>query len=124
MNTFEIYKKKIQDLVVVNCKDFNLDSKINFEGVVIETPPQEFNFDLSSNIALVLAKKTKQSPVKLANLIKDLVLKNLKDFSEVSIAGPGFINFKFNSNTYQKLIMEILKSNNRYGSSSKKKRKI
>ena len=123
MNTFEIYKKKIQDLVVANCKNFNLDPNVNFEGVVIETPPQEFNFDLSSNIALVLAKKTRQSPVKLANLIKELVLKRLNDFSEVSIAGPGFINFKFNSETYQKLIMEILKSNNRYGSSSKKKEK-
>ena len=99
MNIFEIYKKKIQDLVSVNYKNLNIDPNINFEGVVIEVPPQKFNFDLSSNIALVLAKRNKQSPVKLANLIKDLLLKNFNDFSEVAIAGPGFINFRFNSKT-------------------------
>jgi len=123
MNIFEIYKKKIQNLVIANCKQINVDSEINFEGVVIEVPPQEFNFDLSSNIALVLAKKTKQAPVKLANLIRNLFLKEFNDFSEVSVAGPGFINFKFNSKTYQKLILEILRSSNKYGSSSKKKEK-
>ena len=74
MNIFEIYKKKIQDLIIANCENFNIDTKISFEGVVFEVPPQEFNFDLSSNIALVLGKKTKQSPVKLANIIKDLII--------------------------------------------------
>tara|TARA_B110000881_G_C18583467_1_gene523236 strand:+ start:368 stop:2095 length:1728 start_codon:yes stop_codon:yes gene_type:complete len=121
MNIFDIYKKKIQDLVVKNCEIFNIDPKVNFGEVVIEIPPQEFNFDLSSNIALVLGKKTKQPPVKLANLIKDLLLKSFNDFSEISIAGPGFINFRFNSKTYQKLILDILSFNKKYGSSSEKK---
>ena len=120
MNIFDKYKKKIQDLVIANCKNFNIDPKEKFEGVVVEVPPLEFNFDLSSNIALVLAKKIKQSPIKLANLIKDLLLKDVNDFSEIVIAGPGFINFRFNIETYQKLILEILKSNNNYGSNSKK----
>ena len=123
MNIFEIYKKKILNLVIENSENFNIDSKVNFDDVVFEIPPQEFNFDLSSNIALILGKRTKQSPIKLANLIKNLLLKNFNDFSEVSIAGPGFINFRFNSKTYQKLILEILKSNYKYGSSSKKNKK-
>jgi len=123
MNIFEIYKKKIQELVISNCKNFNIDPAESFEGVVIEIPPEKFNFDLSSNIALILAKKTKQPPIKLANLIKDLFLKNSNDFSEISIAGPGFINFRFNSQTYQKLMLKILQSNNNYGSSPKKKEK-
>ena len=123
MNIFEIYKKKIKDLVTLNYKIFNIEPNINFEDVVIETPPQEFNFDLSSNIALILAKKTKQSPIKLANLIKDLLLKDINEFSEISVAGPGFINFRFNSKTYQKIILEILKSNIKYGASYEKKEK-
>ena len=52
MNIFNIYKKKIQDLVIANSKNLKIDPKISFEGVVFEIPPQEFNFDLSSNIAL------------------------------------------------------------------------
>jgi arginyl-tRNA synthetase len=123
MNIFELYKKKIKNLVITNCEKFNIDSKVNLDGIVFEIPPQEFNFDLSSNIALVLAKKTNQPPVKLANLIIELLLKDFNDFSEVVIAGPGFINFKFNSKTYQNLILEILKSNSKYGSGLKKNQK-
>jgi len=123
MNIFETYKEKIQSLIIENCESLNIDPKINFEGVVIEVPPQEFNFDLSSNIALVLAKKTKQSPVKLANFIKDILIKKINDFSDIEIAGPGFINFRFNSKTYQKLILEILKSKKKYGSRFKKNEK-
>ena len=120
MNIFEIYLKKLKDLIIKNYKNLNIEPEINFEGVVIETPPQEFNFDLSSNIALVLAKKSKQSPVKLANLIKETLQKNLNDFSDIVIAGPGFINFRFTSKTYQEIIINILKSKNKYGSSNKK----
>jgi arginyl-tRNA synthetase len=123
MNIFETYKEKIQSLIIENCESLNIDPKINFEGVVIEVPPQEFNFDLSSNIALVLAKKTKQSPIKLANFIKDILIKKINDFSDIEIAGPGFINFRFNSKTYQKLILEILKSKKKYGSRFKKNEK-
>jgi arginyl-tRNA synthetase len=123
MNIFDLYKKKFQDLIISNCNELNIDSKFNFDGVVFEIPPQEFNFDLSTNIALVLAKKTKQSPVNLAKLIKNILVKTINDFSEIVIAGPGFINLKFNSETYQKIILEILKSNDKYGSNLIKKEK-
>ena len=123
MNIFHIYKKKIQDSVISNSENLNIGINVNFDGVAIEVPPEEFNFDLSSNIALVLAKKTKQSPVMLAKLIQGILLKSFDDFSEISVAGPGFLNFRFNSKTYQKIILEILKANNQYGSNSAKKEK-
>jgi len=119
MNIFKIYLKKIQNLIIENNEILNLKSDINMEGVIIETPPLELNYDLSTNIALVLAKKTKQSPVKLAESIKKIIQENLEDFSAIVVAGPGFINFKFTSKMYQKLILNILKSNNIYGSNKK-----
>jgi len=122
MNIFEIYLKKIQNLITVNYKNLNITSDINMDGVIVEIPPLELNFDLSTNIALVLAKKTKQSPVKLAENIKKLILGNLDDFSAIEVAGPGFINFRFTSMSYQKIILKILKSNNKYGSNNKNER--
>jgi arginyl-tRNA synthetase len=119
MNTFEIYKKKIQDLVVKNNNILNIGSDILFDGTVVETPPQEFHFDLSSNIALVLAKRTKQSPIKLAESLKRLILENFDDFSVINIAGPGFINLKFSTKTYQKIIISILEMDKTYGSNNK-----
>ena len=119
MNIFEIYLKKIQNLIVTNSSVLKIESTISFDGSVVESPPLEFNFDLSSNIALILAKKTKQSPIKLAELLKKLILENLNDFSEINIAGPGFINFRFTKKMYQKLIISILESSKNYGSNNK-----
>ena len=119
MNIFETYLKKIQDLITTNSKILNIESDFNMNGVVFEIPPLEFNFDLSSNIALVLAKKTKQSPVKLAGSIKKIIQEELTDFSNIEVAGPGFINFRFSPKTYQKLILNILDSDNKYGSNNK-----
>jgi len=119
MNIFKIYQKKIKSLITANYSLLDIELDVNMSGVIIEIPPLGFNFDLSTNIALVLAKKTKQSPVKLAKSIKKIIHANLKDFSTIEVAGPGFINFKFSPNTYQKLILNILKSNNEYGSNKK-----
>ena len=119
MNIFEIYLNKIQDLILVNSKILKIENNISFLGTLVETPPQKINFDLSSNIALVLAKKTKQSPIVLAENLKKIMLDNLDDFSEISVAKPGFINFRFSTKTYQKLIINILKISNKYGSNNK-----
>ena len=75
MNILDTYLKKIQNLITENYKTLNIESDINMEGVVIEVPPLEFNFDLSTNIALVLGKKTKQPPIKFAESIKKLIKK-------------------------------------------------
>ena len=107
MNIFEIYLNKIQDLILVNSKILKIENNISFLGTLVETPPQKINFDLSSNIALVLAKKTKQSPIVLAENLKKIMLDNLDDFSEISVAKPGFINFRFSTKTYQKLIINM-----------------
>ena len=122
MNIFETYLKKIQKLITLNYKVLNIEPDINMDGIVVETPPLEFNFDLSTNIALVLAKKTKQSPVKLAGSLKEIIEKSLSDFAVVEVAGPGFINFRFSNQTYQKLIFDILETNNKYGSNNKNDR--
>ena len=119
MNIFEIYLNKIQDLILVNSKILKIENNISFLGTLVETPPQKINFDLSSNIALVLAKKIKQSPIVLAENLKKIMLDNLDDFSEISVAKPGFINFRFSTKTYQKLIINILKISNKYGSNNK-----
>ena len=119
MNIFETYLKKIQNLIIKNSSILNIDSNINFAGTLVESPPQKFNFDLSTNIALVLAKKSNISPIKLAESLKKLILESLDDFSEINIAGPGFINFRFSTKIYQKLIINILNSNKKYGSNNK-----
>ena len=94
MNIFEEYLKKINTLVDKNKEILKLDNLNNFKGIVVEIPPEDFNFDLSCNASLVLAKINKINPKELANRMKDLILKNLSDFEKIDIAGPGFLNLK------------------------------
>ena len=56
------------------------------------------------NICMSLAKKYHQNPVELANLIKD---KLDSRFTNVNIAGPGFINFSLDTN----YLMSFLNNN-------------
>lgn len=50
--------------------------------------------DYQSNIAFSLAKEKKESPIKIAEEIKEELSKDKDTFSEVSVAGNGFINLK------------------------------
>ncbi len=115
MNIFEEYIKKITDLIIKNQKFLNLDNLNDFRGIVVESPPVEFNFDLSCNAGLLLGKINKIDPLNLSNKIKDLILKELKDFEKVEIAGPGFLNLKLTNKSLISNINQILKNKASYG---------
>ena len=115
MNIFEEYLNKISDLIVKNKKILKLSNLNKFKGVVVEIPPSEFNFDLSCNICLVLGKINKINPRELANKIKDLILEDLKDFLNIEIAGPGFLNIKLSNDALISNINKILKNRKNYG---------
>ena len=65
--------------------------------VELSRPKPEFG-DIATNVALILAKKVGESPRQVAEKIIAAVEHNA-DVAEVSIAGPGFINFRL-SDTY------------------------
>ena len=72
--------------------------------------------DFASNIAMVLAKDCNCEPRELANKISENLPKsNL--IKHVKIAGPGFINFFLNQDSYQSVILDILKNGDLYGDS-------
>ena len=115
MNVFEEYINKITALILKNQKLLKLDNLNNFKGIVVESPPAEFNFDLSCNVGLVLGKINKINPKELANKIKDLILKDLKDFEKIEIAGPGFLNLKLTNKSLILNINKILENRKSYG---------
>ncbi len=115
MNIFEEYINKITALILKNQKFLKLENLNKFKGIVVESPPSEFNFDLSCNAGLVLGKMNKINPIALANKIKDLILKNLKDFENIEIAGPGFLNLKLTNQSLILNINKILESKETYG---------
>ena len=65
MNLLNSYLKEIIKQVKNNKEINSLLSEKNFSNINIDIPPESINFDLSSNIALVLGKETKLIPKKL-----------------------------------------------------------
>jgi arginyl-tRNA synthetase len=62
-------------------------------AIGIEAPRDSAHGDVASNIALTLAKPERKAPRAIAEIIKSQV-RLPAEVSEVSVAGPGFINFK------------------------------
>ena len=121
MNIFENYLLKINRLIQQNKNILELENIENLKSVNLEVPPEHFNFDLSSNISLVLSKANKLNPKPLAENIKDLLLKNISDFEMIEIAGPGFLNIKLSKKGIISNINNILKDKDNYGSKKSKK---
>lgn len=93
-------------------KDFHFDK-----------PKEEKFGDLSTNIAMLLAKDLKLPPRKIAENIISKLEYDKSLISKVDIAGAGFINFFISDNIYKKIISEILKEKNNFGRSELYKNK-
>ena len=122
MNLYKNYLSKIKKVLNKNKKYINFKSEKELNQIILETPPDKFNFDLSSNAAMILAKSNKENPRSIAEKIKEILLKEVNDFSEINVAGPGFLNFKLTLNAWIKIIEEILKTKKKYGSNNKNKK--
>lgn len=79
------------------------------------SPPNNPDFgDLSTNVALTLAKETGQNPVQIANDIKDSLALPAGLIEEISVTPPGFLNFRIGSEYYYQVLAHILADSN-YG---------
>ena len=121
MNIFENYLSKINDIILDNKEDLNLNHTDNLKSVNLEVPPDHFNFDLSTNICLVLSKLNKIDPNNLAKDIKKLLLENINHFEVIEIAGPGFLNIKLSKEGLASNINEIFQNKETFGSKKSNK---
>ena len=122
MNLYKIYLSEIKNIILKHKKEFNLKSEKDLNGIIVETPPEKFDFDFSSNAAMVLSKNANDNPRNVAIKIKSILQKKSKDFSEVSIAGPGFLNIKLKNKVWFQIIKDIYKKKKKFGSTKNSKK--
>ena len=89
----------------------------------MDLPPRNQKADLACNAAMILARSNNTSPNLLAEKIKKHLLLNFKEFSEIEIAGPGFLNISFNSLFWKKYLEKAIKLKYKYGFSKSNKKK-
>lgn len=91
--------------------------EVEDQMVMVERPRDPKMGDYSTNIAMRLAKSLHKKPVDIANELIEVLKKNLTEASEVSVAGPGFINFKINESALSACINQIIDAGKDYGKS-------
>ena len=106
----DLLKKCIQELISKGTLN-EMPSKIR-----IDHTKDNSHGDYATNIALMLSKQAKMSPVELAKIIIDQF--EQKSFiKKIEIAGPGFINFFMSQETSSSIVNEIIEQAALYGSS-------
>ena len=91
-------------------------SKLNVQSNIIIEKSSNTNFgDYSTNIALSLSKQLKNSPLKIAEDIGNLLKIDKNIITEYSVTKPGFLNFFVSNTYYQKTVNEIISSSKSYG---------
>ena len=86
------------------------------DDIKIEYSREPSHGDFASNLAMVLAKTHNCNPRELANRITENLPKS-DLIKRTEIAGPGFINFFLNQNSYQSVVLDILEKGDAYGNS-------
>ncbi|GAB7080667.1 arginine--tRNA ligase [Megalodesulfovibrio paquesii] len=81
----------------------------------IEPPRDAAHGDLAANLAMLLTKEAGMPPRKVAELLREHLLKDVSDIETVDIAGPGFLNVRFTPAFWQATVLEILEQGERYG---------
>lgn len=110
MNKIESLIKAAIVKVVKEKYEYNAEDEVN-----LEIPKDNSFGDYSSNIAMRLVKQLKSNPREIAVTITSELEKDTDLFSEVSIAGPGFINFRVNQVHYANVIKQVLSEKDTFG---------
>ena len=116
MNIFNDIKKKILEIVEKNKKKLKINNNIPTENIQVELAPIKFDCDLSTNLAMILAKTQKKNPLSLASDLKELLLSEIKEFDKIEIAGSGFLNITLKNSSILNTIEKILSDKKNYGS--------
>ena len=106
----DLLKKCIQDLInegLIN----EMPSKVRLDHT-----KDKSHGDYATNIALMLAKQAKTSPLELAKIIVNQ-LEDTNLIKKTEIAGPGFINFFLSDASSTSIVSEIIELGEMYGKS-------
>ncbi len=94
-----------------------LPGGLDLGRVTVEPPRDAAHGDLSTNAALVLAKPAGRKPRDVAEALAAR-LAGAPDVTEVSVAGPGFINLRLAEGLWQRCLGDVLRAGPDYGGST------
>ena len=91
--------------------------------LTFEKPRDEAHGDLTTNVAMVLAKSLGKNPRAVAQEIVTALRVEPEFVSDVEIAGPGFINFRFTERFFNHRVGSVLSQGDAFGRTTTGERK-
>ena len=86
--------------------------------VTFEKPRLEAHGDITTNVALLLAKSAGKNPRAVAQEIVSAMHIDPESVAKVEIAGPGFINFRFTERFFTQQLRTVLTQGSDFGKST------
>lgn len=117
MNVFRYLDQQVIATVRGLVAEGKLHAGLDYSSGSVEPPRDAAHGDATTNVAMVLAKRTGMKPRDLAELIASR-LQQLAQVSRVEVAGPGFINVKFHISFWYNCLSEVLEMGTAYGDSA------
>ena len=124
MNIFENYKQKILSIINDACSKGIILLPENLNGINVDSTPKSVDFDISTNVAMILAKPNSKSPLDISKNIIELIKNSDPEIDLIEFAKPGFINIKFTNKFWSEFSKNVIENEAKYGSSQLKGKKI
>ena len=90
-------------------------------AVAVEIPKDTKNGDYASSFAMQCARALHMAPRKIAEALVEQMKLDGTFFEEISIAGPGFLNFKLGSKWYADAVSLVMEMGKDYGKTKAEK---
>jgi arginyl-tRNA synthetase len=107
----------LRQQIAIAINQFAVESnseEIDISLVTVEIPKETSHGDISTNVAMILAKQFKTPPKVLATEFANRI-KNIEIIETVEVAGPGFINLKVKNKVWYQIMLSALSKGAKYG---------
>ncbi len=117
MDSFDYFRDHVLRILGEMAAEGDLPAGLSTSRLSVEPPREEAHGDVTTNVAMVLAKAIGSSPRSLAAKIARR-LEQVDEVASAEIAGPGFINLHLFDSFWQAHLAEIVTAGSAYGDST------
>ena len=120
----EIMKQQLQKKIDTALRGLQENEELPEFGlpeIQVDRPKDEQFGEYTTNVALVLSKLAKKSPMEIAELLKTKILNQVQDgetpFQKIEVVQPGYLNFYLTQREFASVVEKILQDRQTYGDS-------
>lgn len=114
MNLFAEIKTTFAETLRSLAEDGALPADMDVSNITVEPPRDAAHGDMASNAAMVLSKQARMKPRDLAEILAEALRKDAR-ITEVTVAGPGFLNLRLVPEVWQGVVAAAIQDGPSFG---------